>query len=220
LLQYIFMKRIQGFSDIDLARNNAIYDSYYKSFDVDGWSSDDKQYNFSHLSKVASISGSSFENASVLDVGCGTGDFAPYLRKKGVTSYLGVDIYAPAILWARQKYPMVRFMVLDILAEEPLGKFDFVFCSGALSVRLPKTGNYDFFAAMLKAMWHMTKKGLALNVLTDDDPDPDPDLFYYNIEKVKNICKKVAPKANMLIIPTPLGEGRDYNAQSHIYLSR
>lgn len=220
MIQFTSMKRVPRFSDHDLARNTAIYDSYYKSFDVDGWSSEDKQYNFAHLIKITNISGASFAGSSVLDVGCGTGDFTLYLRKQGITSYLGVDIYAPAILLAKQKYPKERFMVLDILAEEPLGKFDFVFCSGALSVRLPKTGNYDFFAAMLKSMWQMTKIGLALNVLTDDDPDPDPDLFYYSIEKVKRICKEVALRANIQISHTPLGDGRDYNAQSHVYLWR
>src|SRR3989344_2663495 len=175
------------YSSLDILRENTyVYDDYYKEGIIDGWEEHDKKYNFSHLFKIAKKSGNTLRGATVLDVGCGTGDILPYLYQKRVRKYLGVDIYRPAILLAKKKYPEETFLLTDILSDKYLGKFDFVLSSGALSIKLKSIDNYSFLKSIVKRMWQMTRRGLAFNLLTDEDVAPANHLFYYNIEKVRS----------------------------------
>lgn len=204
-----------------LSENAAVYDDYYRLGIIDAWEEQDKRYNFSHLFKIADKAKEPLKGASVLDVGCGSGDIIPFLRKQRIKKYVGVDIYKPALKIARKKYPPETFLLMDILKEKSLGRFDFVLASGALSVRLKTLDNYDFLEAMIRKMWHMTTYGLAFNMLTDEDVAPARHLFYYNIAKVKKMCKKIAPHAKIRIKRTPIdnGEGYESEAQIHVYMT-
>jgi len=74
-------------------------------------------------------------HATLLDVGCGLGDLVPYLAATGRDfEYTGVDIHPAMIAEARQRYPDARFEVADVF-ELADGAYDFVLCSGALSLR-------------------------------------------------------------------------------------
>lgn len=58
--------------------------------------------------------------SSVLDLGCGTGDFAALFSKK---NYLGVDINKKYIKYAKEKYPHT-FISQDIVKYDEKKKFD------------------------------------------------------------------------------------------------
>jgi SAM-dependent methyltransferase len=49
----------------------------------------------------------------VLDIGCGTGQLAAYLRDQGIDSYVGIDFSPKAIEYARRSAPHARFVVGD-----------------------------------------------------------------------------------------------------------
>lgn len=192
--------------------NDNLYKEYEKLKMEDGWNEGDKDINYRKLVKITKLTNSSFFNSSALDVGCGTGDLSAYLRNKNIEDYLGIDIYKPAIERARVKYPKETFILGDILKDEIIDKkFDFVFCSGALTTNL-KTDNYLFLRAMIQKMWSHTKTGLVFNMLTDDDKEPDPDLFFYNIDKVIKICRSIAPRAQIVIEKNP------FFFQTHVYM--
>lgn len=213
------MKTIPQLSDKDIARNNTVYDSYYRLQIIDAWDDEDKAYNFSHMVRIADFTKFPLNDSAVLDVGCGTGDLLPVLRRHKIKQYLGVDIYEPALEKARAKFPDVDFRFADIIAGDITGTFDFVFCSGALSIKLLDTDNYDFLESMISAMWDLTRRGLVFNFMTDEDDDPDPQLFYYAKKKVTEICKAIAPDAKVVCIDTPLMQnGRVTDTQAHIYL--
>jgi len=59
---------------------------------------------------------------SVLDLGCGPGQFAALLRDKGVLGYLGLDFSDGAIALARSACPEFRFDVADIIASPVLNE--------------------------------------------------------------------------------------------------
>lgn len=206
----------------DLIHNTRVYARYISSgMGIDGWGQSDKAYNFSIMATIADKAESSLEGASILDVGCGTGDLSFFLRKKHILHYLGVDINQTSLAKAKEKYPTENFMFADILAGELKESFDFVFCSGALSIRLKNADNYLFLTSMIEAMWDMADIGLVFNFLTDEDEDPDDDLFYYSEEAVIEICRHIAPTAQISIQKTPIpSEGRPDNAQSHIFVVR
>ena len=192
--------------------NDKLYQEYEKLKMEDGWNTGDKNSNYHKLIKIAEYAKATYFNATILDVGCGTGDLSAFLREKNIKSYIGIDIYAPAIIKAKNKYPTEEFILGDVLNDAlPRKKYDFVFCSGALTTKLA-TDNYEFLEAILGKMWSLTKKGLVFNMLTDEDEDPDQDLFSYNREKVIAICQKVAPSAKIQV------EKNSHFFQTHIYL--
>ncbi len=66
-------------------------------------------------------------NSSVLEVGCGTGEFAKDLIQKNLTNYLGVDISEQAIEVANSKvnHPNFKFIATDFLKVDIDTKFDY-----------------------------------------------------------------------------------------------
>jgi ubiquinone/menaquinone biosynthesis C-methylase UbiE len=67
------------------------------------------------------------EDSSILEVGCGTGEFAKDLINKNISNYIGVDISEEAITIAKSKVsnPNFRFIASDFLEVEIDEKFDY-----------------------------------------------------------------------------------------------
>ena len=74
------------------------------------------------------------KNQTLLDVGCGFGDFYYFLKNRGilVKNYLGIDISEEIIKIGRNTYPEInkKLIVKDLLTEKFDKKFDFVVLSG------------------------------------------------------------------------------------------
>lgn len=111
---------------------------------------------------------------NVLDVACGTGDMAVSLVERGYT-VTGVDISEEMLAIARQKAPMVTFMIAD--AEHlpfPDASFDAVTC--AFGVR-----NFVHLEQGLSEMLRVLKPGgrmVILELATPDSPLLRP---FYNL---------------------------------------
>lgn len=58
--------------------------------------------------------------ASVLDIGCGPGQIAAFLRDRGITDYVGLDFSSKRIEWARSAVPEVRFELADVYTTDLL----------------------------------------------------------------------------------------------------
>lgn len=187
--------------------NNQVYDSYYLDGIQDGWEDKDKRFNFYHLFQITPT----FENQSVLDVGCGTGDMVKYLPKN--CKYLGIDIYRPALKIAKVQFPNHVFKFGNILTFKSK-PFDYVLCSGALSINL-NGENYNFLEKALTKMWSLCKRGVSFNVLTNERfrNSRKSHLYLYNADKVGKICKKFSDKTKSLYTPID-----DYNDGHTFYL--
>ena len=105
---------------------------------------------------------------SVLDIGCGLGDFYHYLLSCDINvDYYGVDIVPEFIKTAEEKYPQAEFQIRNIL-EEPFkdNSFDFVVCSQVLNLRLKEEDNLQHAKDMLKSMNSFCRKSVACDFLT------------------------------------------------------
>jgi SAM-dependent methyltransferase len=205
------------YSDSDKKINANLYQKFLEMEIDDGWTSSDKLENFELFLTICTLTKLPIEKASVLDVGCGTGDFAYFIGQKKVRQYIGIDIFEEAIKKASHKYPDFDFLVGDFLTLD-LPQFDFVYSSGALTTNL-HSDNYEMLTIWLKKMWQTAKKGIVFNCLLERFPGDrsDEGLFLYERQKVLEIASGVSNKSKMRAITTDAGCG-DGTEELHIYL--
>lgn len=215
----MYYKLIMGnntaYSSTDLITNHRIYSDYLRLGLDDGWGRQDKLENFTLLIKIADFTGTSIKGSTILDVGCGTGDLVSYLSDKQIKEYTGIDVFAPAIEKAQEKFPQNKFITGDFLKYNFRNKFDFVFCSGALTTNL-KTDNYEVLKSWIPKMWQVSKKGVVFNFLFADDSESS-DLFYFDQNRVLEICRTQIPDAKIATITTSAGMGNFFH-EMHVFL--
>jgi SAM-dependent methyltransferase len=87
----------------------------------------------------------------VLDVGCGIGAVAYDVAEQAGAEVVGIDLSAPNIATARQRYvhPRVRYVVGDALRDLPSGRFDVVILSNVLE---HLTGRPEFLQRVREAV--------------------------------------------------------------------
>ena len=86
------------------------------------------------------------DKASVLEIGCGTGDLLANLKpSRGV----GIDISSRMIEIAKGKYPHLDFRVMDAEALEVAEKFDYVVISGTI-------GDFEDIGTVLECIKNVT----------------------------------------------------------------
>lgn len=147
-----------------------------------GWTSEENQNRRFNIIKQIGIKNSD----SVLDVGCGYGDFSKFLGEK----YCGIDLRQHAIDGAAKKYPGKRFITGDINSLDE--KFDWVVASGIFC------HDYDKWEEdtlkTLEKMFSLCNKGIAANFLADSVKEPGEDLKYTNTSEITSkFVHKISP---------------------------
>jgi SAM-dependent methyltransferase len=132
-------------------------------------------------------------NSTVLDYGCGTGDFYRFLKRRGINvKYTGVDINENFIKLAKGKYPECTFKVMNA-DDDPLeGYFDYIFICGVFNLLVP--GVQDDLRNALVTLFRHCNKGLALNALSSHTPVKDLELNFTSPEEtVKFAIENLSP---------------------------
>lgn len=108
-----------------------------------------------------------FNNKSVLDVGCGFGEMAKFLKKRyTAVKYSGIDIVEEFIEEARINFPEYEFLCQDYFNNPLSEKFDIVLASGTLNSDLGSDEeNMSFRKKAIKTMFENTKEVLVFNML-------------------------------------------------------
>ena len=127
---------------------------------------------------------------SVLDVGCGLGDFRHFLRARGSDArFHGVDIVPEFIELASQAFaddPLASASKIEPEGELPKG-YDYAILSGAFNNRMDD--NWGFVTATLRRMWGAAEKGIAFNAMTSHVDYQDEGLWYVDPMKLFGFCK-------------------------------
>jgi len=114
------------------------------------------------------------DGRSVLDVGCGFGDFLAFLEQRGIRArYTGLDVCAPMIERCKAVYAGRRdasFEVADVLDYEPDRTYDYVFASGIFGLDAP--GARERIRPTLARMFSWCRVGMAANFLSSRSPVP------------------------------------------------
>lgn len=207
------MEMLSALTQEDLIVNSSAYDYFMRIGVDDGWESKNKSSNFLNLIKIADLSGTSLKDSSCLDVGCGTGDFTPFLRRREVRSYTGIDVFGPVVVLAQRKYPDAEFIAGDFLTTSLPGEYDFSFMSGALTLALSSDMN-SFARAMISKLSRLTRAGFSFNFLTDDDPLAGncTSVRFYSIEYMRQLCQQICPSSEVIALKD------DGKFQAHVYV--
>lgn len=154
-----------------------------------GWSNETSQnVRFEVLSSIGNLN-----NHSILDVGCGFGDFYGYLKEKNIAprDYLGIDLVEEMIEEACKRYPRADFETSNIL-DSCIGYYDYIFASGIFGLALPDWNSYVDTA--LDRMFSSCRIGVGVNFLGGTSGCCNIDAHYTTplrvVEKIYKLSSK------------------------------
>lgn len=166
---------------LDRDRADAVerYRARYREFGYDprtlGWKDGTQRVRFDALTRALGL-----QFDSVLDVGCGFGDFFGYLAERGWSGdYVGVDICPELLEEAQRRFGPkgARFECADFSSEAPPVTADVAVALGLFNHRL-YGGNLAFAGQVLQAMWQRTRVAIAADFLSIAADRPRPELFH------------------------------------------
>lgn len=131
---------------------------------------------------------------TLLDVGCGTGDFYRYLRKQCIdVEYTGIDCSAVMVKQAKQLNPGGMFSEQDFFDDSFSARYDFIVASGVFNYRVDDQVNFLF--AGIKKMFDLCHQGITFNILSNCTPldQQFKTFFYYDPVEVLRFCLTLTP---------------------------
>ena len=160
-----------------------------------GWGSVDSQKKrFCVLIEIGDLS-----NTTVLDVGCGLGAYFDYIYEIHPNLlYTGTDVNLNMIKGAQQRHTDIEFIHLDItsdLHDLDGRKFDYVFLSGALNLSTDK--HKETIKNVMKAMFALANKGVAINFLSIFSDYLSPGEYYCNPEEILRLAFSITQKVTL-----------------------
>jgi SAM-dependent methyltransferase len=149
------------------------------------WASAESQREMYYVLSRVGLSG------TVLDVGCGQGDYYDFLsRHHPHVEYTGIDISPKMLLYARERHPEVAesFHYINLVSYEK--KHDWVIGAGPFNFRV---GDHDqqfkYISEQITKMFELANKGMALSLLAGlRNEEIFPDLYYYNPAAMMDFC--------------------------------
>lgn len=129
---------------------------------------------------------------TVLDIGCGLGDFYQYLKEDGHNcQYTGYDIVPEYVADCRRRYPEANFHERDIFREDIDGTYDAIVMSQLLNNRYQKSDNLQVMKTALSLAFRHTRISVSVDMMSTYVDFQNPDLFYYAPEEIFRLAKSI-----------------------------
>ncbi len=162
--------------------NNEFYEKAIKEYGVTAqgvhWNSKFTQYK---RFEVITSNIKKIKNCSLVDVGCGFGEYYNYLEINNLApkGYIGIDSVGKMVDISKKRFSDKIFLKKDVLKDD-LITADYYVCSGAMN-----TMNYSQCEAFIEKCFNYSKKGFIFNFLKG--------LTFNNITKgdILTLCKKL-----------------------------
>jgi SAM-dependent methyltransferase len=163
------------------------------------WSPGGQRARYSLLLEIAPT----LAGKTVLDYGCGKGDFYAFLSERGIrVRYTGTDINPHLVALAAAKYPECDFRVLDIEEGELHERFDFIFLCGVFNTRVE--GATETLKNVIRRLFPHAREGLAVNALSSRAPSKDRELNYVSPAELLDFAlRELAPHVTLRHDPSP-----------------
>jgi SAM-dependent methyltransferase len=142
-----------------------------------------------------------FNNKSVLDIGCGFGEFGKFLLKRYQNvDYTGIDVVPEFIDVAKKEVSGGKFITSDFYKLDD--RYDVVISSGVLNSN--KGGqNLEYRKKAVKKMFDLTKGVFAFNMLgghPQSKNNPESNVWYADsleiLEYCQSLTRRVILRAN------------------------
>jgi SAM-dependent methyltransferase len=130
--------------------------------------------------------------ASVLDVGCGVGDFLAHSQLAGLEiDYVGVDLSSAMVELAKERHPGVRFEHRNILNWEPERTFDYVVAFGIHNVQID--GAERILRDVTHRQFELASKAAHFSLLTTNFVEFGPTAMPWNPAEILTMGLEVTP---------------------------
>lgn len=166
--------------------NTKFYNASIKKFGVSPqgvhWNSKYSQYKRFEI--ITSRIQNELKQSSLIDAGCGFGEYYHYLtlHKQTPQEYIGIDCEINMIKIAQERFAHLEFYVKNVL-KDTLIQSDYYICSGALNL----LSKEEFFLFIQNALKH-SNKGFIFNFLKDES------FNHIKPQEVITFCKSLNPK--------------------------
>jgi len=176
-------------SDSIIEHYSKLYKKFGESPKALGWIKGNQDVRFEIISQIGTM-----KNTTVLDVGCGFGDFYEFLRDKKINcKYHGVDINNQFIEIAKKRNPKGKFELRDIQKNKFTEKFDWVIATGITN----HATNYRHLKNILQEMFRICKKGVVMDFISNYVDYKDKDIFYTSPEKMFQTAKELTRRVTI-----------------------
>lgn len=147
-----------------------------------GWNNDRRKLRYKILSSEWNLN-----NVSILDFGCGFGDFYEFLKKKFRNiQYTGIDINPNFIEICQKQYPQARFSKLNIFNDKLQEKYDYILASGVFNDKIDD--NYSFVKDAFRKFNDYSIKGFAANFLSNKVQYRHNHAYYSDPALILDLC--------------------------------
>ena len=134
---------------------------------------------------------------TILDLGCGFGDYARYIDSCELSvDYTGYDINPRLIEKAQSLYPGKKFETKDIL-NESFGSFDYIVSSSCFNLILEQEDNYNFVERLLRTCYEHARIGVAIDFNSSYVDFLSKEGFHYEPEKIFGIAKRITKRVTL-----------------------
>jgi len=150
-----------------------IVESYQRLFALHGYSPKalgwDKGRQFLRFHQLTSHW--NLNGASILDVGCGFGDFVAYLRARNTEAftYTGIDLVEEFIEEGSRRFGAdnVSFVRSPLEDYAPPAAFDYVIASGTFNSRVAGVDGYEHIRQSLARMFALSRVAVSADFISD-----------------------------------------------------
>jgi len=129
---------------------------------------------------------------SVLDVGCGVGDFYERLQQRVIDAdYHGIDLSTDMVARARQRFPGARFEVADISQLAAGTAFDY---TTAFAIHNIKVDNgLAMLERVMRQQFALSRVMAYVSLLTDRYQGFSPHLQAWRAEEILTLALSISP---------------------------
>ncbi|MFT3882729.1 MAG: methyltransferase domain-containing protein [Gemmatales bacterium] len=158
-----------------------------------GWTTGKQLERFTAATQLVSIN----KLTSVLDVGCGFGDFYEFLKANDFQGeYHGIDFVPDLVEIARQRHPQAKFIVGDFALHSFNQQFDLVTASGIFNARLKGEEQRESTFTTIRKMASLARAVTSVDFLSTQADRRREDLYYSDpadlLEFAKTLTKRTA----------------------------
>ncbi len=130
--------------------------------------------------------------ASILDVGCGVGDFYAHLERRQIASgYFGADLSVKMVERCRERFPAGRFEAVNILDWTPPEPFDYTVAFAIHNVRID--GGDKILREVTRRQFDLCRRAAHISLLTDRFPGFASHIQPWSPEEILTLALSITP---------------------------